>query len=103
LTAVSRLEMLVIVKIGENIASLRKSKGVKQEELAKHLGYKSRQTISDLENGSSAVNLYVLEKISEYFSVDITDLFDVEKLAIIDDKELRELIAKDGSLSDNDI
>lgn len=59
--------------IGKQIASLRKEKGVKQEELAKYVGV-STQAVSKWENGG-VPDVELIPKIADFFSVSIDNLF----------------------------
>ena len=60
--------------IGRNIASLRKVRGIKQEELARFVGV-STQAVSKWENGG-APDCELLPIIADYFGVSIDRLFD---------------------------
>ena len=62
-----------IEMIGKQIASLRKEKGIKQEELAKYVGV-STQAVSKWENGG-VPDTELLPKIAEFFSVSVDSLF----------------------------
>ena len=59
--------------IGKQIASLRKEKGIKQEELAKYVGV-STQAVSKWENGG-VPDTELLPKIADFFSVSVDSLF----------------------------
>lgn len=59
--------------IGKQIASMRKERGIKQEELAKHVGI-STQAVSKWENGG-VPDIELLPKIADFFSVSIDSLF----------------------------
>lgn len=54
------------MNIGNNIAVLRKKKGITQEELANELGV-SAQAVSKWENNSSCPDVSLLTKIADYF------------------------------------
>ena len=56
------------------IEDLRKEKGIRQDEFAKHLGV-SRQTISSLENGRYNPSILLAYKIAKYFECSIEDVF----------------------------
>ena len=56
------------------IEDLRKEKGIRQDEFAKHLGV-SRQTISSLENGRYNPSIILAYKIAKYFECSIEDVF----------------------------
>ena len=62
-----------IEAIGKQIASLRKEKGARQEELAKYVGV-SAQAVSKWENGG-VPDIELLPKIADFFSVSIDSLF----------------------------
>lgn len=56
------------------IESIRKERGILQEELAKAMGV-SRQTISSLENGRYNPSIMLAHKIAVYFSMTIEEVF----------------------------
>lgn len=56
------------------IESIRKARGIRQEEFAKALGV-SRQTISSLENGRYNPSILLAHKIAKYFDLTIEDVF----------------------------
>ena len=56
------------------IEDLRKEKGIRQDEFAKHLGV-SRQTISSLENGRNNPSILLAYKIAKYFECSIEEVF----------------------------
>ena len=60
------------------IESIRKQKGIKQEEFAKAMGV-SRQTISSLENGRYNPSIMLAYKISKYFDMNIEEVFIFEE------------------------
>lgn len=59
--------------LSKNIAYLRKSANLKQDEIQAQLGFK-RNTWSNWENGISEPNISTLLTISIFFKVDISDL-----------------------------
>ena len=59
--------------IGKQIASMRKEKGIKQEELASYVGV-STQAVSKWENGG-VPDTELLPKIADFFSVSVDYLF----------------------------
>ena len=61
------------MKIGSNIAALRKEKGITQEELANALGV-SAQAVSKWENNSSCPDVSLLTVISDYVGVTVDAL-----------------------------
>ena len=60
------------------IESIRKERGIRQEEFAKALGV-SRQTISSLENGRYNPSIQLAFKIARYFDMTIEEVFIFEE------------------------
>ena len=60
------------------LEEIRKSHGIKQEELANALEV-SRQTIGSLENGRYNPSILLAFKIARYFGVTIEDIFIYEE------------------------
>lgn len=60
------------------LEELRKSKGIRQEELAEILEV-SRQTIGSLENGRYNPSILLAFKIAKYFGMSIEDIFIYEE------------------------
>ena len=60
------------------IESIRKERGILQEEFAKSLGV-SRQTISSLENGRYNPSILLAHKIAKYFGMAIEEVFIFEE------------------------
>ncbi|MBS6444332.1 MAG: helix-turn-helix transcriptional regulator [Ruminococcus sp.] len=60
------------------LEEIRKSKGIKQEELAEALEV-SRQTIGSLENGRYNPSIILAFKIARYFELKIEDIFIYEE------------------------
>ena len=54
--------------------SIRKERGILQDEFAKSLGV-SRQTISSLENGRYNPSILLAHKIAQYFGMTIEEVF----------------------------
>ena len=63
-----------MTKINENIAFLRKEKGITQEELAKVLGV-SNQAVSKWESGQCCPDIELLPALAEFCEVSMDDLF----------------------------
>ena len=61
-----------------HLEKLRKSQGIKQEELAAALQV-SRQTIGSLENGRYNPSILLAFKIARYFQMTIEDIFIYEE------------------------
>ena len=62
------------------LEQLRKSRGIKQEELAAALRV-SRQTISSLENGRYNPSLLLAFRLARYFDTTVEQLFEYEEEA----------------------
>lgn len=60
------------------IETIRKEKGIRQEELARDLGV-SRQTISSLETGRYNPSIFLAYKIARYFGMTIEEVFVFEE------------------------
>lgn len=56
------------------IEEIRKTRGIRQEELAKTLGV-SRQTISSLENGRYNPSITLAYRIAKYLGMTIEEVF----------------------------
>lgn len=56
------------------LEEIRKSRGIKQEELARALEV-SRQTVSSLEKGRYNPSILLAFKIARYFDMTIEDIF----------------------------
>ena len=67
------------MKFSENLISLRKKKGLSQEQLADELGI-TRQTISKWELGVSTPEMDKLVQIANYFDVNVDDLISKENI-----------------------
>ncbi len=76
-----------IENIGQNIAILRKEKGVKQEVLARYVGV-SAQAVSKWENGG-VPDTEILPKIADFFGISIDRLFG---RAITDYSDIKEAL-----------
>ena len=60
------------------IESIRKERGILQEDFAKAMGV-SRQTISSLENGRYNPSIFLAHKIATFFGMTIEDVFIFEE------------------------
>lgn len=64
--------------LGSKISSFRKSKGIKQEELAERLGV-SPQAVSKWENDISCPDIMLLPKLADIFDVTVDELLSREE------------------------
>lgn len=60
------------------LEEIRKSRNIRQDELARALGV-SRQTIGSLENGRYNPSIILAFKIARYFDMKIEDIFIYEE------------------------
>lgn len=67
----------MITELGNKVKILRKNKGINQETLANVLGL-SKGQMCNLENGKRNFSLGQLEKICEYFNIDLSYFFLLE-------------------------
>ncbi len=72
----------ICVVLGSNIKKIRKSKGLKQEELAEMIGLEVK-SLSLIETGNGFASGKTLEKLIDVLNVQINELF-----AVSDDKEI---------------
>ncbi|MGI6309490.1 MAG: helix-turn-helix domain-containing protein [Bacilli bacterium] len=81
-------------KLASNLKKMRELKGVSQYKLAEELNIK-RSAYGNYETGMSYPEFYTLEKIADYYKIDVRDLLglapDFEKGLDID-KEAKELM-----------
>jgi len=64
--------------VKNRLEEIRKTQGIKQEELAEALEV-SRQTIGSLENGRYNPSILLAFKIARYFKMTIEDIFIYEE------------------------
>jgi len=62
----------------QNIKLIREKIGLSQEEVAKYLGIK-RELISYYETGSRPVPLEILERLADFYGIDLADLISDNK------------------------
>lgn len=80
-------------KIGEFLKTLRKEKGLTQEQLAEILRVSGR-TISRWETGMNMPDLTILIQIAEFYDVEVKEILDGERKGEIMNKELKETLSK---------
>ena len=86
------------VKIGNFIRDLRKEKNLTQEELAEHFNV-ARRTVSRWETGVNAPDLGILVEMTDYFDVDLRELFDGERKSEKMNRELEDTVIKTAEYS----
>lgn len=60
--------------IGANIKSLRENAGLQQAEVANKLGYKTYQSLCDIENGNIHIPLSKVEKLANILGCTVNDV-----------------------------
>ena len=78
-------------KIGLFLKELRKEKGLTQERLAEQFNVSSR-TISRWENGNNMPDLDILMEISDFYEVDLREIFNGERKSENMNKETKETV-----------
>lgn len=68
------LTLREVSELENRLEELRKSRGIRQEELAETLGV-SRQTISSLESGRYNPSILLAFRLASYFKLKIEDIF----------------------------
>lgn len=66
------------IKLKNNLQSIRKEKGVTQEDLAKKVGV-TRQTIICIEHGNCSPSISVALKLGKELGVCVDDIFKLSK------------------------
>ncbi|MGN0351502.1 MAG: helix-turn-helix domain-containing protein [Roseburia sp.] len=89
------------IKIGCFIKSLRKEKGLTQEQLAEQFQV-SRRTVSRWETGSNLPDLDILIEMADYYDVDLRELLDGERKNEKMNKELEETVLKVADYSNEE-
>ena len=80
-------------KIGSFLKTLRKEKGLTQEQLAEIL-YVSGRTVSRWETGTSMPELGILIQMAEFYDVELNEILDGERKGDIMNQELQETLYK---------
>lgn len=78
-------------KIGGFLKELRQEKQITQEQLAEQMGV-SRRTVSRWETGNNLPDLSVLVELSDYYNVDLNEIFRGERRSEIMDTELKDTL-----------
>lgn len=71
------------MSIGDNIKKLRKSRGLTQIQLAKHLGT-TQKVITDYETGRSKPPRKRLPHLAKFFNITVDELIGVDEIAAAD-------------------
>ena len=90
-----------LVKIGTFLQTLRKEKGLTQEQLAEQIGV-ARRTVSRWETGSNMPDLDVLIELSDFYEVDLREILNGERRSERMDQELKETVLQVADYSRQD-
>lgn len=90
------------LEIGQRIATLRKTMGVTQLELANYLGVLP-QTVSRWETDNGIPDVILLPKIATFFSITLDDLFGVNNMKKIEDLVCKYSVLRNESSYDEAI
>lgn len=80
---------------GKKIRILREEKGLKQEEIAKAVGYSNKNSISKIERGGAGCPEAQLIKIVEIFGMTLKEFYNYEPKADIQEVEEPKSIAEE--------
>lgn len=80
-------------KTGEFLKSLRKEKGLTQEQLAEHF-YVSARTVSRWETGSNMPSLDMLIELADFYDADIREIIGGERKSESMDNETKDTLKK---------
>lgn len=86
-------------KTGLFLRSLRREKGLTQEELAEVFGVTDR-TVSRWENGKNLPDLSLLVELADFYDTDIREIIDGERKGEEMDKELKDTLQKVADYGD---
>lgn len=67
-----------LIEVGKRIKRLRRGRDISQFSFAESLGI-SDTTVSRIENGSTAMNILLLMKISDVLEVEVTEILNSAK------------------------
>lgn len=89
-------------KIGQFLKTLRKEKGLTQEQFAEIFNVSNR-TVSRWENGNNMPDLDILIEISDYYEVELRELLDGERKGGNMNKETEETVLKAVDYTNTDM
>jgi repressor LexA len=72
-----------MISLQEKLKQLRKERGLSQQDLAFHFGYKSFTTIQKWEDGSSLPPTKLLTQLSEFYHISVEELMSTERRVAI--------------------
>ena len=87
-------------KTGAMLKTLRKEKGLTQEQLAEHFNVSSR-TISRWENGINLPDISLLIEISEFYETDLREILSGERSTSVMNEETKETVKQVSEYTDD--
>ena len=90
-----------LVKVGAFLQTLRKEKGLTQEQLAEQVGV-ARRTFSRWETGSNMPDLDILLELADFYSVDLREILDGERKSEQMNEELKETVLQVADYSNEE-
>ena len=75
--------MSVMVSLHEKLKQLRKERGLSQQDLAFHFGYKSFTTIQKWEDGSSLPPTKILTQLADFYHISVEELMSPQRRTAI--------------------
>ena len=90
-----------LIKVGAFLQTLRKEKGLTQEQLAEQVGF-ARRTVSRWETGSNMPDLDILLELADFYSVDLREILDGERKSEQMNEELKETVLQVADYSNEE-
>lgn len=90
-----------LVKIGKMLQTLRKEKGMTQEQLAEKLGV-ARRTVSRRETGSNMPDLNMLIELSDFYAIDLREILSGERKSEQMNEEMKETVLQVAEYGNED-
>ena len=90
-----------LIKVGAFLQTLRKEKGLTQEQLAEQVGV-ARRTVSRWETGSNLPDLDILLELADFYSVDLREILDGERKSEQMNEELKETVLQVADYSNEE-
>jgi len=72
-----------MISLHEKLKQLRKERGLSQQDLAFHFGYKSFTTIQKWEDGSSLPPTKILNQLAEFYHISVEELMSTKRRVAI--------------------
>lgn len=88
-------------KIGDFLKSLRKERGITQEQLAETFGVSAR-TVSRWETGANMPDLALLVQIAEFYNVELEEILDGERKDETMDEKMKSTVLKVADYSNQE-